>query len=72
MKYTENNIIGLEVIHQDGYSKYRIIKTFGKWISTINLDDQTQEDVNWATIDDVNRWLETGTWSLLTTNYEIY
>jgi len=72
MKYTKDNVIGLEVIHQDRFNKYRIISVHGNHITTIRLSHSDIVDDTWATVDDVNRWLENGIWSLLTFNYEIY
>lgn len=72
MKYTKKNVVGLEVKHQDGINKYRIINVCGNYITTIRLDGSDIIDTDWAAIEDVNKWLETGVWSLLLINYEIY
>ncbi len=80
MKYTEENSIGLEVIHRDRSVSYKITGYINGTLQSISLVSQyNKSEVNsgWSKdigINKVNEWLEDGTWIVIKHNnyYEIY
>ena len=75
MKYTRENLVGLEVVHNNKTTSYRIIRVIGNRIDTEAIHNNNTLDTQWASVEDVNRWVENGIWivtkdTLIT--YEIF